>query len=276
MPPPSRPADRKRPRRADPGAGRGLRERSVGEGLSHFELGEPAKLPCAERIGAPAGLISMRSRGPRLELGRGRLTVSSAFGEAAPMLRLASATGPGWAERAAAAIDVVLLDHGHLEKKAASTALTLIFRYPEHPELARPLSELAREELTHFELVLEHLSRRGQRFERLRPSPYAGRLMTAVRAQEPNRLLDTLLCSALIEARSCERMRLLSEALIEPDIVHLYRGLLASEARHHGLYLDLASGLFGRATVEPRLREIAAHEAEVIASNPLEPRLHNR
>lgn len=191
------------------------------------------------------------------------------------MLRLASSTDPSWAPRAAAAIDVVLLDHCHLEKKAASTALTLIFRYPEHVALARPLSELAREELSHFELVLGQLEHRGVAYERLRPAPYAGKLMKIVREDEPDRLLDTLLSCAFIEARSCERMKLLAEALEEPPLVKLYRGLLASEARHHGLYVDLARTIFGRAVSDARLPEIAAHEAQVIAEAPREPRLHN-
>lgn len=191
------------------------------------------------------------------------------------MLRLLSETDPDWAQRAAAAIDTVLLDHCHLEKKAASTALTLVFRYPEHPRLARPLSELAREELRHFELVLDHLEKRGVAYGRIRPAPYAGRLMTIVRADEPERLLDTLLVCAFIEARSCERMQRLSEALTDPALADLYRGLLASEARHHGLYIALARDIFGRSKVEERLPEVAAHEVRVIDDAPREPRLHN-
>lgn len=192
------------------------------------------------------------------------------------MLHLASATTSDWATRAAEAIDIVLLDHCHLEKKAASTALTLVFRYPEYAGLARPLSELAREELRHFELVLDHLERRGVRYARLRPSPYAGKLMKAVRTREPDRLLDTLLCCALIEARSCERMKLLSEVLPEADLARMYRGLLASEARHHGIYAELARLYFGRDQTELRLAELAKHEAQVLQELPHEPRLHNR
>lgn len=192
------------------------------------------------------------------------------------MLRLASDTSPDWAERAAAAVDLILLDHCHLEKKAASTALTLVFRYPEYPKLARPLSELAREELTHFELVLEHLERRGVPYERLRPAPYAGKLMGIVRPHEPHRLLDTLLCCAFIEARSCERMQLFAEVLEDRSLQELYRGLLASEARHHALYLELAREAFGREAADARWPEVAKHEAQVIAEAPFEPRLHNR
>ena len=189
-----------------------------------------------------------------------------------PVLNLAAPTDPSWLPRALAGLDEVLLDHAHAEKKAASTALTLIFRYPERAELARPLSELAREELGHFEQVLTHLERRGVGFGRQRPSPYAGRLQAAVRSQEPGRLVDTLLCCAVIEARSCERFQLLAEALDDPALAAFYRGLLASEARHHGVYVELARGI--DANAPERLKTIAEHEARVLSEAPAWPRLH--
>jgi tRNA-(ms[2]io[6]A)-hydroxylase len=192
------------------------------------------------------------------------------------VLRLASETDPDWARRAVQAVDVILLDHAHLEKKAAGTALNLIFRYPEHLALMVPLSKLAREELSHFELVLEHLAARGVPFGRLRPAPYAGKLLSVVRVKEPERLQDTLLCCAVIEARSCERMKLLAEHLADEALRRLYQGLLACEARHHGTYVELAQRLFPGADVMGRLAEIAAHEAAVLREAPTEPRLHNR
>jgi tRNA-(ms[2]io[6]A)-hydroxylase len=188
------------------------------------------------------------------------------------VLNLASASEPAWLERALGDLDAVLLDHAHAEKKAASTALTLVFRYPERPELARPLSELAREELGHFEQVLTQLERRGRRFGRQRPSPYAGRLQQAVRGHEPARLLDTLLCCALIEARSCERFRLLAGAVDDRVLAKFYEALLAAEARHHGLYVELARGV--DAGAPERLEELAAREAQIIAEAPPWPRLH--
>lgn len=192
------------------------------------------------------------------------------------MLLLASATDPAWVERAIASLDVILLDHAHCEKKAASTAINLVFRYQDRPALMRPLSELAREELAHFEEVLTVLERRGIAFARLDPSPYASELMKVCRDREPKRLLDTLLCCALIEARSCERMQILAPRLPE-DLAKLYRGLLAAEARHHQTYVDLARvvGDFPETEIRDRLAEIAAHEAAVIARAPATPRLHN-
>ncbi len=193
------------------------------------------------------------------------------------MLRLASATDPGWADRAAAATETILLDHAHCEKKAASTALNLVFRYSERQELLVPLARIAREELEHFEIVLGACRDRGIPFRRVPPSPYADRLREAARTFEPARLLDTLLCCALVEARSCERMGLLAERLEDPGLRSLYAGLLASEARHHEAYIDMArsTGLFPEAEIRGRLREIAEHEARILAELPTEPRMHN-
>ena len=191
------------------------------------------------------------------------------------MLNLASRTDPGWVARALADLDEILTDHAHCEKKAASTAVSLLFRYPQHGALLAPLSRLAREELAHFEEVVAHLARRGLPLRRQRPSPYAGQLLAAVREPEPERAIDTLLCLALIEARSCERMKILADALDgEPGLRDLYRGLLASEARHHQTYVDLALRLAPADEVRSRLRELARHEAEVLAGAPAIPRLH--
>lgn len=191
------------------------------------------------------------------------------------MLHLFVETPPDWGQRAVQQIEPILLDHAHLEKKAASTALTLIFRYPDQPQLMRPLSELAREELEHFELMLTTLSRVGVEFERQRPSAYPGKLLSVVRESEPERLVDTLVCCAYIEARSCERMKQLAEALPAGELRDLYRGLLASEARHHRLYLDLAETVTDAASVRRRRDEVGRHEAEVIRHLPVEPRLHS-
>jgi tRNA-(ms[2]io[6]A)-hydroxylase len=192
------------------------------------------------------------------------------------MLGLASITEVGWAERAVAHRDELLLEQAHLEKKAAAAAVNLLFRYPDQPALQRPLAELAREELEHFELCLDELERRGIAFGPQLASPYAARLLAIARRGEPGRLLDHLLCCALIEARSFERMRLLGNALAErdPDLSRLYLGLIASEARHHGVYLRLAREIFAAAEVEPRLQTIAAHEAQVQRELPDLPRLH--
>jgi tRNA-(ms[2]io[6]A)-hydroxylase len=195
---------------------------------------------------------------------------------------LAEPTPTEWAERAAAALDEVLLDHAHCEKKAASTAINLIFRYPDYPSLAVPLARIAREELAHFEQVIEHLRSRGLEYQRQVPSRYAGRLMKVVRNSEPAGVIDTLLCCALIEARSCERMQRLAEWFerteTEPALARLYRGLLASEARHHATYVDLARalGVCSEEDLRSRWVEVARHEASVQNAEKDEPvRMHN-
>jgi len=191
------------------------------------------------------------------------------------MLQLQSTTSRHWVEQAVQNIDVILLDHAHCEKKAASTALSLIFRYPHHTHLVRALSEVAREELEHFELVLDHIEARGGQFERLAPSAYAGQLLTVMRTDEPDRLMDMLLCCAMIEARSCERMGLLADALTDPALSALYRGLLESEARHHMLYIDLAREFGSENDVRKRLEFIAKHESQILSDGSSVPRMHN-
>jgi len=153
-------------------------------------------------------------------------------------------------------------------------ALTLCFRYPDRPQLLVPLSRLAREELAHFEEVLAHLAARGLPFGHQPPGPYAAALLAAVRRDEPGRCVDTLLCMALIEARSCERLGLLADVLPDADLAAFYRGLLAAEARHHATYLDLARTVAPGDEVAARLAALAEHEADVLAAAPVLARLH--
>ena len=190
------------------------------------------------------------------------------------MLHLASTTDTAWLTRALAHLDEILVDHAHCEKKAASSALSLLFRYPEQHELLTPLARLAREELAHFEDVLDRLRARGIGLRRQRPSPYASELMAGVRGAEPGRLVDTLLCMALIEARSCERLQLLAGAVDDAELAAFFGGLVAGEARHHRAYVELAERVAPVEAVSRRLEELARHEAAVLASVPALPRLH--
>ncbi len=191
------------------------------------------------------------------------------------MLKLASETPKEWVARVEENLPELLLDHAHCEKKAASTALSLIFRYPEHTQLLRPLSEVAREELEHFELMLDILAARQIPFQKLSPSPYAGRLLSKIRQGEIERLVDTLLCCALIEARSCERMTLLAQHLDDEPLRHFYRSLLESEARHFTLYVGLARSFIDGDALRERLQELSDWESQVILSAPSVPRMHN-
>jgi len=190
------------------------------------------------------------------------------------VLHLASDTSPEWLPRARAHLDDVLLDHAHCEKKAAGAAVKLLFSYPHYRFLQEPLADLAREELDHFQQVLVHLDARGIRYETIRPSPYGMALHALTRRDEPERLMDILLISALIEARSCERFRLLAEGVDDETLVGFYRSLLACEARHHGVYVELATQLAPIDAVEARLAELAGHEAAIIAEPCGWVRLH--
>ncbi len=190
------------------------------------------------------------------------------------MLHLATTTDASWLARALSDLDELLLDHAHCEQKAAGNAVALLFRYPQHAFLMSPLASLAREELEHFQQVLAALEKRGKRFRPQRASPYAGQLRSMVRAAEPGRLIDMLLCSAVIEARSCERFQLLADGVPDAALAEFYRGLLACEARHHHVFLELAEELEPRETVRARLEEIAAHEARALADAPRWVRLH--
>jgi tRNA-(ms[2]io[6]A)-hydroxylase len=187
---------------------------------------------------------------------------------------LAAPTAPAWTECALDGIAELLVDHAHCEKKAAGTALNLIFRYPREPALPDALSRLAREELIHFEQVLAILRARGIAFAAQKPAAYAGRLRAQTRTGDPEHLVDTLLCCALIEARSCERFALLVADVRDPALRDFYAGLHAAESRHHRVYVELAASLVSRAAVVARYRELAACEAEILASTRLAPRMH--
>ena len=191
------------------------------------------------------------------------------------MLHLASQTAADWFDRVADCLDLVLIDHAHLEKRAASTALSMIFRYTSRTDLTRELARVVREEMEHFELMLDVLEQRGIEFRQLDPAPYARELVGHVRKQEPETLLDKLLVAALIEARSCERFRILATRLPDDDLRTLYDGLATQEAHHHMLYTRLARTYFDPADVSARLDELARLEALAVEGSVGEPRLHS-
>ena len=189
-----------------------------------------------------------------------------------PAAILRSRTAPEWFELAVQRTDELLLDHANCEKKAASTALALMFSYPEDFDLAGRMSKLAREELRHFELVQQKLLELGVPFRRLSPSRYAEGLRKAVRREEPGRRIDLLLCGALIEARSHERFVGLIERLPAP-LAGFYDSLAAAESRHAGLYQRLAAR--GGVDVASRLGELADVEAELATAPDAEFRFHS-
>jgi tRNA-(ms[2]io[6]A)-hydroxylase len=188
---------------------------------------------------------------------------------------LQTPTSLAWVEQALANLDEVLLDHAQCERKAAGVALSLINRYPSDAGLVTALTAIAQEELAHFAQVNQWLDRRGVAFGPLPPPPYGAALRQQVRSQEPHRQLDLLLVSALIEARSHERLGLLAGNLNDRELAQFYRSLMASEARHYGAYWVLATGRFPQVEVDVRLGELAAAESKILATLHPQPRIHS-
>lgn len=181
-------------------------------------------------------------------------------------------TPDSWVAAAADNWQLLLLDHGNCEKKAASTALTLMYRYVDKPDMMIQLSKLAREELRHFEQVLALMGQRGIQSVHVSPSRYAAELRKHVRTHEPARLIDILIVSAIVEARSCERFGRLIGVLDE-TLSCFYESLLKSEARHFNVYLNLAQGLGHN--LDERIGFFLQQERALIESPDPEFRFHS-
>ena len=193
---------------------------------------------------------------------------------AAPLDVLRAPTPLRWFEVACDRWRELLVDHANCEKKAASTAMSIIFTYADDLALCDRMSRLAREELRHFEQVQALMKSLDAPFVRLAPSRYAEGLRRAMRRDEPGRLIDLLLCGALIEARSCERFEGLAPRLA-PPLSAFYGRLAATEARHRELYLRLAEQRARDVDWRARLRQLAAIEAELAVSPDAQFRFHS-
>jgi tRNA 2-(methylsulfanyl)-N6-isopentenyladenosine37 hydroxylase len=191
-----------------------------------------------------------------------------------PLLRVP--TPAAWVARACILPDVLLIDHANCEKKAASTALALMFAYAEDLELADKMSRLAREELRHYEQVVKLVRALKIVPQRLAPGRYATRMRRLVATSEPQREVDLMICGAFIEARSCERFAALGERIDAP-LGELFRGLHAAEARHYRVYLGLAERAAARSGVDlaPRIEAFAALEAQLVTSPDVLFRFHS-
>ncbi|WP_349342942.1 tRNA isopentenyl-2-thiomethyl-A-37 hydroxylase MiaE [Marinobacter sp. MMG032] len=178
-----------------------------------------------------------------------------------------------WIDNALANQDLMLIDHAHCEKKAASTALSLMYRYVDNTDLLNKMSRLAREELRHFEQVLAIMKKRGVEYCHLTPARYAAGLRQAVRTEDPGRLVDVLIVGAIIEARSCERFAALAPFLDE-KLADFYTSLLKSEARHYQDYLALAEQAAG-GPIEARVGDFLALEKALVEEPDTEFRFHS-
>lgn len=194
------------------------------------------------------------------------------------MLGLLHPTDPAWIDAVEGNLDTMLRDHVQCELKAAHSALSLVGRYgAEAPELLEPLLSLAQEETEHVSQVTAKLSSRGQTIGHPGSDEYVTRLARAARTAHHDGhppLLDRLLVAALVEGRSCERFRLLSEHLSDASLRGFYRELMASEARHFRLFCQLAEERFGQTAARDRLATLAEREGAIAAALPLGPQVH--
>jgi tRNA-(ms[2]io[6]A)-hydroxylase len=191
------------------------------------------------------------------------------------MLSLKAATSPLWLQQVDRDLPAILIDHAHCEKKAAGTAMNLLFAYGTiEPKVSRELSDIIVEELDHFRLVLDVLEGRAIRFTAQKPSAYGRRLNELVRKGEPHRAIDRMLVASLIEARSCERFALLRDHVPDRELAEFYGSLFESEARHHSTYVQLAGYFGSEEDIRHRLEELSAEEAEIIREGDDLPRMH--
>ena len=192
-----------------------------------------------------------------------------------PVLDFLSGETPSvWFSTATLNISCLLIDHANCEKKAASAALGLMYKYIEHETMLQKLSRIAREELRHFEMVLSLMSSQGVEYEFVSASGYANSLRQSVRTHEPSRLIDLLVCGAIVEARSCERFYGLSKVL-PAEISELYTKLLQSEARHFEDYLEMASDFSSNQELDDRVGLFLECEYELIMTADPNFRFHS-
>jgi tRNA-(ms[2]io[6]A)-hydroxylase len=177
-------------------------------------------------------------------------------------------------------LDILLIDHANCEKKAASTALNLMYRYVDKPEMLLQLSKLAREELRHFEQVVSLLNARGIEYANVSSARYAGELRKGVRTHEPARLVDMMVVSAIVEARSCERFERVIPVL-DNELADFYSSLLKSEARHFKIYLEFAEQYAERAAdtraidLDARIAFFLAEDQRLVESLDPDFRFHS-
>lgn len=186
---------------------------------------------------------------------------------------LLSSTPNLWINNALKKPDILLIDHALCEKKAASSAISLMHRYPDCDALLKRMSRLAREELKHFEMVLEILRQRGISYKNIIPSGYVKSMRSHIRAHQPARLVDELIVGAIIEARSCERFSALIPHL-DTELAHFYSSLLASESRHFNDYLTLAR-IYANEDIDSRIQLFTALESAYIQGEDSVFRFHS-
>lgn len=193
------------------------------------------------------------------------------------ILRLELPTDPRWVNIAEKNIEEILVDHAYCEQKAASSGISLIVKYPDKTRLVEEMTDLVAEEWSHFERVLAELKKRGYSLGRNRPDEYVVELTKHIRKgdQRERQLMDHLLVNALVEARSCERFKLLWKNIADEELQKFYYELMVSEAGHYVSFVKLAKEYRPAEEVDARLKELLAIEAEIIRNlQPRPDRMH--
>ena len=184
------------------------------------------------------------------------------------MLGLKLPTDPRWVNIVEKNIEEILTDHAYCEQKAASTAISIIIGFPDRSELVKEMTALVREEMGHFNMVHEKIVERGWKLGRERKDEYVIELMKFFPkgGSKTTHLVHKLLYAALIEARSCERFRLLSENIADKELADFYRNLMVSEANHYTMFLGFARTYGDREVVDRKWQDLLAYEAEIMAN----------
>ena len=192
------------------------------------------------------------------------------------MLRLKLPTDPRWVDIAEKNISEILTDHAYCEQKAASSAISFIVQYPEYPELVDAMAALAKEEMEHFEMVHDQIKKRGYELGRERKDNYVAEVRKFFKGGDRIRqLVDSLLLAAMIEARSCERFRVLSKGLDEPELKEFYADLMKSEAMHYTMFLKFARTIGGGIlNVDKKWNDFLDYEAIVIQDFGAKEEIH--
>jgi tRNA 2-(methylsulfanyl)-N6-isopentenyladenosine37 hydroxylase len=195
-------------------------------------------------------------------------TNSQISGNLQAILGLQLPTDPRWVNLAIMSLEDILTDHAYCEQKAATSCISLIQRYNQKEKLVATLAPIVTEEWGHFRLVLAELQKRGLRLGRQRKDAYVNALLQFCQTggAEEGRLLDQLLMMAMIEARSCERFKRLSEGLEDEYMRKFYRRFMESEAGHYTLFIELAETYIDKEKVRKRWKEWLAHESEVLTA----------
>jgi len=192
------------------------------------------------------------------------------------MLGLKLPTDPRWVNIVEKNIDEILIDHAYCELKAASTAISLINSFPEYTDLVQEMMKLVKEEMSHFKMVHDRLLNKGIELGRDRKDEYVIQLLKFFPkgGSRDTQLVHRLLYAGLIEARSCERFKLLSEELPDPELAKFYKDLMISEANHYSMFLNFARQYGERKDVDEKWQNLLNYEAEIMTKLGIDASMH--